>query len=187
MRRKLKKGLKWSGSLLLAFIGINMAAIPFVMPTLTALICPSCYDFERLNREVHVEQKMSREKRVQLLAAISKARKQVASYYGQFDRPMALLVCDSAECDKKLGGRGSKATVYTTIGFSFVRVAPAFRLSLHLLASQPRLLSGISPPEATFVALGPFTLLPSGFGFSPQASYARRKRFCKGATTRSVC
>ena len=99
-----------------------VAAIPFAMPQAAAYACPSCYGFERVGDGLYVEADRPHPDLAQIIEA-SRARVKEA-----FDietvPPVALLACDTAECDRRLGGRGAKARAY---GDKFILVAPEGR------------------------------------------------------------
>jgi len=91
--------MKWAKRALYGVFGIALlfaVSIPFTMPQAAAYACPSCYGFERIGEGLYVEAVPS----------------------------VALLACDTVECDRRLGGRGAKARAY---GEKFILVAPEGR------------------------------------------------------------
>ncbi len=110
------------GVAVLAVLGA--ASVPFVMPALAAFACPSCYGLERITPALFVEAAMPAQDRAKLQETIVAAEARVAGYYGAFEGHPALLACITDACDHKLGGRGARATTFTTFGGSFIRAAP---------------------------------------------------------------
>lgn len=62
--------------------------------------------------------------RSRLVATISAARARVATFYGGASREPIVLACTSETCDRRLGGLGARATTYSTVGLSVVRLSP---------------------------------------------------------------
>lgn len=89
---------------------------------LAAYACPACFGLEEMASGIYVEATMPAAERTRLAQIITQAKEQVAAFYGSFERSPVLLICATAECDRRLGGRGAKAVAF---GTSFIRVAPA--------------------------------------------------------------
>lgn len=100
------------------------AGTVWAYPALGAAACPSCYGFERIAPGLLVERSMASPERERLSAEVGRASARVARRLAESARRYALVVCASDECDARLGGRGARATTYSTPFGSAVRVSP---------------------------------------------------------------
>ena len=124
MRRSKWRWPKRIGLLVGALAALGVASVPFILPALAAYACPACYGLERVTSTLYVEAAMPEQDRATLRDTIAGAQAQVAGFYGSFEGHPTLLACATEACDHKLGGRGARATTYTTFGGSFIRAAP---------------------------------------------------------------
>ncbi len=124
MRRSKWRWPKRIGLLVGALAALGVASVPFILPALAAYACPACYGLERVTSTLYVEAAMPEQDRATLRDTIAGAQAQVAGFYGSFEGHPTLLACATEACDRKLGGRGARATTYTTFGGSFIRAAP---------------------------------------------------------------
>jgi len=90
-------------------------------PAMAAYVCPSCYGLESVTSNLFVEAAMPAADRTMLRETVARAAKQVATFYGSFDRQPTVLACETAACDHRLGGRGARATTFGTL---FIRLSP---------------------------------------------------------------
>ena len=94
------------------------------IPAMAAYACPACFDLKRADARLFVDADMTDDEVAAVMAAVAEARGRVRGFYGDFDKQPVLLVCGTAECDKRLGGKGAKARAYGSV---FIRVSPAGR------------------------------------------------------------
>ena len=73
--------------------------------------------------------------RLHLIAEVAAARAQVAQALGPGRGHLRLLACQSAGCDRRLGGRGAAAVTYSLGPFAVVRISPR-GLSTTILAHE---------------------------------------------------
>ncbi len=124
MKHSKRRWLKRIGLVAGALAALGAASVPIAMPALAAYACPACYGLERVTPTLYVEAAMPAQDRTKLQETIAASEVRVAGFYGSFERRPTLLACMSEACDRKLGGRGARATTYTTPGGSFIRIAP---------------------------------------------------------------
>ncbi len=96
-------------------------------PIIVAYLCPSCYQLEKVSKNIYVEKRASNAEKAAVVLSAKFAQAEVNKFFHtSFDTPSqdipVTLVCLTKACDKRLGGKGSKATAY---GYSFVRVSPS--------------------------------------------------------------
>jgi hypothetical protein len=106
-------------------MSLAAASAPFVMPALAAYACPACYGLEEVTPSLYVEVAMAAKDRAKLQETVATAETKVAGFYGSYNGRPTLLACASADCDRKLGGRGARAVAYVTLAGTFIRIAPA--------------------------------------------------------------
>jgi hypothetical protein len=92
-----------------------------VQPTLAALVCPSCFDFEQLSGGVFVDAAMPEPLRTQLADAIREGDRKVANFWGELKAAPEVLACATNGCWRRLGGGGARGVAYASAGF---RLAP---------------------------------------------------------------
>ena len=124
MRRSKWRWAKRAGLVAAALAGLGVASVPFVMPALAAYACPACYGLERVTPALYVEAAMPAQDRAALLETIASSEAKVAGFYGSYEGRPTLLACSTEACDRKLGGRGARATAYTMPGADFIRFGP---------------------------------------------------------------
>jgi hypothetical protein len=90
-------------------------------PAMAAYLCPSCYGLERVTGDLLVDSAMPAAHRTEVRETIARAAKRVSNFYGSFDRRPTLMACETDACDRRLGGRGQRAT---TFGTWLIRVSP---------------------------------------------------------------
>ena len=96
------------------------ALVAMTAPALAAWTCPGCYGFVRVGTRVYVGDGDAG-RILGLGADIAAAKARVDSYFEGSKAAPTLLVCFSQTCDRRIGGRGAKATTY---GALMIRVAP---------------------------------------------------------------
>ena len=149
------KRLLWLSSLLVAVLAIAaIVSIPFHIPAVAAYVCPACYGLEKISDGVYVERTMSVADRQQLEQLVHAAKGKIAAFYRGVRSAPTLLVCQSAECDRRTGGRGTLGETFLSV---FIRVSPhginqtilAHELShaeLHARVGAWNFLRGALPP-----------------------------------------
>ncbi len=122
-------------------------------PAMAAYACPRCYGLVPVSPGLYVEAAMPLADRTALRATIAGAEAQVAAFYGSFDRRPTVLACATEACDRRLGGRGARAT---TFGTWFIRLSPRgldativahefSHVEFHARVGELRLISGAVP------------------------------------------
>ena len=86
MRRSKWRWPKRIGIGVAALAVLGAASVPFVMPALAALACPSCYGLERVTPTLFVEAAMPAQDRAKLQETIVAAEARVAGFYGVTQR-----------------------------------------------------------------------------------------------------
>jgi len=79
---------------------------------------------ERIAEKLLVGREMTEDRRRELRSSISAAETLVVEFFGTLDRRPIILACESEDCDKRLGGRGARATTYSTWRLSVLRLSP---------------------------------------------------------------
>lgn len=100
------------------------AALLWFFPALRGGLCPSCYGLEESAPGLWVEAAMAPEARTALIAEVAAARATIARFYGPAQAHLRILACESAACDRRLGGRGAAAVTYSLGALSVVRLSP---------------------------------------------------------------
>ncbi len=113
----------FAGAIAIAVVGL-VAAVATTWPALAAVVCPSCYGFDRLNDRLLVDAEMPADQRQALLSSIDQAQVSVAAFFGSLDRRPTILACATDHCDKRIGGRGARAITYSFPGGSVLRLSP---------------------------------------------------------------
>lgn len=93
----------------------------WTQPVLAALVCPSCFGFERLSDAIYVERSMSDTERTQFRQAMAQGTERVAHFYGELTAEPTVLACASDACSQRLGGGSSRGAAYWTFA---LRLAP---------------------------------------------------------------
>ncbi len=109
-------------SLLGALLGA--AAVMWFYPALAGAACPACFGLRRAAPGIYAEATIPAADRAQLVADVAAAKTGVAAYFGDFSAASRILACQSAACDRALGGRGAKAVTYSLGVYTVIRVAP---------------------------------------------------------------
>lgn len=119
---------RWGSRLAAVAIVAGCGILPswFVLttPALAAAICPSCYGFTRLEDGIFVESNMPAEKRNLLFSSVTSAKEDVVKYFGKLSRHPTIVACATETCDKRVGGRGARASTYSFPGGSVLRLSP---------------------------------------------------------------
>lgn len=121
MRLRLMRRWRMLLAIAAVLVASSFGAVPFVAPAVAAYGCPGCYGLDRISEGIYVESQMSTEDRAALKDLVGRAARRVEAFYGSFEREPVLLVCISAACDRKTGGKGALAVTY---GSLFIRVSP---------------------------------------------------------------
>ncbi len=88
---------------------------------MAAYACPTCYGLQSVTSKLWVEAAMPAADRTMLRETVARAAQQVATFYGSFDREPTVMACETEACDRRLGGRGARATTFGTV---FIRLSP---------------------------------------------------------------
>ena len=120
---------KWMRRLALSvgvLLAIMTGAVAWAYPTLAAAACPGCYGMERVAPGLIVEASMETEVRRRVTSDLAAAHATVAAFYDglDIDMPAVIVACATEPCDRRLGGLGARATIYSTPFGSAIRVAP---------------------------------------------------------------
>ena len=121
-----QKRKTWLKRILICALVIFTAAIGLVIlkaPAIAAVACPGCYGLERVSARVYMETAAGKAGRDLVQAEIVKARKRVKGFYGSLSTRPYMLICITPACDRKLGGKGARATTYFSFGASLIRVS----------------------------------------------------------------
>jgi len=114
---------------------LGIVALLAVLPALRAALCPSCFGLVQASDTLWVEATMPAPDRLRLIAQITTAEAQVAQALGPTTGLLRLLACQTAACDRSLGGRGAAAVTYSFGPVAVVRVSPR-GLSTTILAHE---------------------------------------------------
>lgn len=109
---------------LLAAIAIVVGSTPFLYPALAAAVCPSCYDMERIAPGVVVSRDMDAERRLDVMRDVEASREIARAWFRRPEAWATVLACATEACDRRLGGRGARATTYGTFLGTVIRVSP---------------------------------------------------------------
>ena len=101
-----------------------LISIVFFAPVLAAAGCPRCYGMEPVRGDLFVDRQMPVFARNELMGSIAEAESMVSAFFGQRNRRPTILACSTDVCDRSLGGRGARATTYSSFGFSVLRLSP---------------------------------------------------------------
>ena len=104
--------------------GLGLAALLAFLPALRGAACPRCFGLDPAGAGLWVEASMPAHARVALAAEVRAARARIAAFYGPPRAHLRLIACESAACDRRLGGRGAAAVTYSLGSVSVVRLAP---------------------------------------------------------------
>jgi len=83
---------------------LSIAALAYAVPAAAATACPSCYGFTAIGNGVYVQASMSDERRSAAVAALADARARVKRFYGQLQGAPRILICDTDDCYRPIGG-----------------------------------------------------------------------------------
>ncbi|MPL73047.1 hypothetical protein SDC9_18840 [bioreactor metagenome] len=104
--------------------GLGVAALLAFLPALRGAACPRCFGLEPAGGGLWVEASMPAHARAALAAEVRAARARIAAFYGPPRAHLRLIACETAACDRRLGGRGAAAVTYSLGPVSVVRLAP---------------------------------------------------------------
>lgn len=108
-----------------AVVGLVLsAAAANWAPALAALACPRCYGLEHAAARIYVDAEMPAEQRRALVSSIASAESVVSAFYGKLERRPYILACGQEACDRRLGGRGARATTHSTWRLSVLVLSP---------------------------------------------------------------
>ncbi|WP_444429315.1 hypothetical protein ACTTAM_10420 [Rhodobacter capsulatus] len=85
---------------------LGLVALLALLPAPRAALCPGCFGLVRATDTLWVEAAMPAPDRLRLIAQIAAAKAQVARALGPTRGRLRLLACQTAACDRRLGGRG---------------------------------------------------------------------------------
>jgi hypothetical protein len=115
---------RWSKRLAGALTVLIIAAAALTLwaqPVFAALLCPTCFGFERLSKAVYVERSMSDAERAQFSQAMAEGTKRVERFYGELTAAPVVLACVTDACAQRLGSGNSRGAAYLTMA---LRLAP---------------------------------------------------------------
>ena len=92
-------------------VALAMSLI-FFSPAATAIVCPLCFGFERIERALFVERPTTTEARTQVIKVVALARERVRAFYGERRSDPTILICATDECYRRLGGGGSRGQAF---------------------------------------------------------------------------
>ena len=150
---------RWSRRALAALVFmqvLGVGATVWAYPVLGAAACPACFGFEHVSSGLVVDRGMSATRRRMAVDDLAAARARVRATLGMEARRFVVVGCSSGACDRRMGGLGARATVYSTPLGSVVRVAPdgldrtiltheLAHVALHRLVGVRAQLSGALP------------------------------------------
>jgi hypothetical protein len=105
-------------------IGLAVVALAWSYPAIGAAACARCYGMEWLEGGIVVDAAMPQPLRSALLQGAAQAQITVGTFFDGFDRVPIVVACSTDTCDRRLGGRGARATTMSTPAFTVVRVSP---------------------------------------------------------------
>ncbi|ETD84679.1 hypothetical protein U703_06045 [Rhodobacter capsulatus YW1] len=114
---------------------LGLVALLALLPAPRAALCPGCFGLVRATDTLWVEAAMPAPDRLRLIAQIAAAKAQVARALGPTRGRLRLLACQTAACDRRLGGRGAAAVTYSFGPVAVVRLSPR-GLSTTILAHE---------------------------------------------------
>jgi hypothetical protein len=117
--------LKVVSAALIGLAAICGTLVIALLPAVAATVCPSCYGLERISATLIVDRDMSADLRGRILDDAATAAARVRAFYGEFPIAPTVLACSTQGCDRRLGGKGALAVVYSLPFFSVIRVSPA--------------------------------------------------------------
>lgn len=125
MRKKLTWGGKYALVALGALIvGATVVFTSYAYPTLAAATCPTCYGLERIAPGLLIDDDMPVAMQEQLKTDVLYAETIVIDFFGAFPRHPIIIACSSEQCDNRFGGRGARATAYSTPFGTVIRLSP---------------------------------------------------------------
>ena len=138
---------------LLVLCGIGTA---WAYPPLGAAVCPACYGFERVSAELVLPRDPDPALAEALAADLAGARERIAATLGPSRARTVFIGCPDERCHRRMGGKGARATTYSTPLGSVVRVSPRglngtilthelAHAAIHERIGVSRLLSGALP------------------------------------------
>ena len=98
----------------LLLVGVILAAVAslhFVHPAVAAAGCPSCYGFTDLGDGIFVQRSMAPESRDTAKATIEEARARVRAFYDSLEAHPRVLLCQTDDCYRPLGGSSRGITL----------------------------------------------------------------------------
>ena len=103
---------------------ISLAGVAWAYPVLPVAACPACFGFERHADDLVVHRDADAAAVATLRRDIASGRTAVEATLGLAPRRALFVACPSEPCDRRLGGKGARATVYSTPLGSVVRLGP---------------------------------------------------------------
>ena len=103
------------------------AFMAWTYPALAAAVCAPCTGMERAGPRLVVDPAMPQAQRARLTTTRAAARRKVVDFFGtaspRLDRTV-VVACSTAACDRRMGGRGARATTLTTPFLTAIRAGP---------------------------------------------------------------
>ncbi len=104
-----------------AFVAVAIASWLAIRPDAAVLLCPGCFGFERIGRNIYVEKSMVQDQRQTLIQSVKAASERIADFYGTRLSDPRILACGSEACYWRLGGVSAKGAAW---GSSGIRLSP---------------------------------------------------------------
>jgi hypothetical protein len=95
---------------IMLLLGAMAAAV--AVPGPQHMICPSCYDLEKIGPNVYVEATFTDRQRGRMLRDLKRARQRVAAFFGAIKSNPRIVVCRSRACANIFGSQGAKGVAY---------------------------------------------------------------------------
>jgi hypothetical protein len=112
---------KWIFSLVGAIAAAGLMLLVWRVPVLGAVVCAQCYGLQAVAPRVYLESAAGSGEKDRLLAAVTEGRIRVEAALGRMAAQPYILACSSADCDRRLGGKGAAAVAD---GAFAIRVSP---------------------------------------------------------------
>lgn len=90
--------------IILTAFSAAVASLHFAYPAVATAGCPSCYGFTDVGGGIYVQRMMPVRDREAARATIEKARARVRAFYGSLEAHPRLLLCQTDDCYRPLGG-----------------------------------------------------------------------------------
>ena len=89
-------------------LAFGIAGIVYALPSSAAAVCPACYGFQEVRRDIFVQKQASEEERAAIVSTIEDARIELTKFWGPLQAKPRILVCADNDCFRRLGGGGRR-------------------------------------------------------------------------------